>query len=51
LAKGRFADTHGVAAEIVSTLDLPNGANDFQVRMFYSGHGRLAVESLSITPI
>ena len=50
-AKGSIADTHGVAAEIVATIDLPNGANDFQVRMFYSGQGRLAVESLDITPI
>ena len=51
LAKGSISDTHGVAAEIVVTVDLPNGANDVQVRMFYSGHGRLAVESLSINPI
>jgi hypothetical protein len=51
LAKGSISDTHGLAAEIVVTVDLPNGANDVQVRMFYSGHGGLAVESLSIHPI
>jgi hypothetical protein len=51
LAKGSISDTRGAAAEIVVSLDLPNGAKDFQVRMFYSGHGRLAVERLSINPI
>ena len=50
LAKGSISDTHGAAAEIAVSLDLPNGAEDFQMRMFYSGHGYLAVESLSINP-
>ena len=51
LAKGRIPDTRGAAADIVITLDFPNGADDFQVRMLYSGHGRLAVESLDIKPL
>ena len=38
-------------ADIAVTVDLPNGADLFQVRMFYSGHGTLAVASLGITPL
>ena len=51
LAKGSIPDTRGVAANIVVTVDLPNGADDFQVRMFYSGHGSLEVASLGIAPL
>ena len=51
LAKGSIPDTHGAAAEIAVTVDLPNGADDFRMRMFYSGHGSLAVLSLGITPL
>jgi hypothetical protein len=51
LAKGSIPDTRGAAAEIAVTVDLPDGADDFEVRMFYSGHGSLAVVSLSITPL
>jgi hypothetical protein len=51
LAKGSISDSQGEAAEIVVTVDVPNGANDVQVRTFYTGHGRLAVESLTIDQI
>lgn len=51
LATGSIPDSHGAVGDIVVTIDLPNDANDFQVRTFYSGHGRLAVESLRIKPL
>lgn len=51
LEKGSIPDSHGVVDDLVVAVDLPKGAEDFQVRTFYSGHGRLAVESLSIKPL
>jgi hypothetical protein len=49
--KGSIPDTRGTTSDLVTTIDLPKGAKDFAVRTFYSGHGRLAVESLSIKPL
>lgn len=51
LAKGSTPNTHGAVADMAVTVDVPKGAEDFQVRTFYSGHGRLAVLSLGIRPL
>jgi hypothetical protein len=51
LAKGSTPNTHGAVADMAVTVDVPKGAEDFQVRTFYSGHGRLAVVSLGIKPL
>ncbi len=51
LAKGSIPDTRGTAADIVATIDLPNGAEAFEARTLYSGHGRLSVLNLAIQPI
>ncbi len=49
--RGKTRDTRGAVEDIILTIDLPNGADDFQVRMYYSGGGRLAVVSLGIKPL
>ena len=51
LDKGKIRDTRGAIEEIALTIDLPNGADDLQVRTYYSGRGRLAVVSLGIKPL
>ena len=51
LAKGSTPNTHGAVADMAVTVDVPRGAEDFQVRTFYSGHGSLAVVSLGIKPL
>jgi hypothetical protein len=48
VAKGGIPDSHGAAADIVVAIDLPNGADDFHARTWYSGDGRLTVLSLQI---
>jgi hypothetical protein len=48
LAKGSIPDTRGAKADIVATIDLPNGAEGLEARTLYSGHGRLSVLSLGI---
>jgi hypothetical protein len=51
LTKGSFAETGGKVADIVVTIDLPDGTNNLEVRTLYSGHGRLSVLRLGIWPL
>jgi hypothetical protein len=51
LANGNIPDTGGKVADIVATIDLPNGAKALEARTLYSGHGRLSVLSLTIRPV
>jgi hypothetical protein len=50
LQKASIPDTHGEVDELVVEIDLPRGADDFQVVTVYSGHGRLSVLSVGIRP-
>ena len=51
LAKGSIPNTSGATMDVVTTIDLLKDTQNFEVRAFYSGHGRLAIESLSIKPL
>lgn len=51
LVKGPIPDSRGAIADITTTINLPDGAEGFQVRTFYSGHGRLTVFSLRLEPL
>jgi hypothetical protein len=51
LAKGSIPNTGGSTTDLIRTIDLPEDTQKLEVRTFYSGHGRLVVESLSIKPL
>lgn len=48
LEKANIPNSRGALADITTTINLPDGAEGFQVRTFYSGTGRLIVLSLRL---
>lgn len=51
MAHGSIPDSRNRAAEIDAFINLPRGAQTFEARTFYSGHGRLSVQDVAVRTI